>query len=64
MCTAVRCSPVEDVEVEAGKHAFPRPACGEGAAPAHHHVEHRERDEVVLLLSPNAPHQNTPLNHH
>lgn len=45
-----RChSPVEHVEVEAGEHALAGPAGREGAAAAHHHVQHREGDEVSLL---------------
>lgn len=42
-------SPVENVEVQACEHAFPRASSREGASSAHHHVEHSERDEVVLL---------------
>lgn len=42
-------SPVEHVQVEAGEHAFSRASCRERATSAHHHVEHREGDEVILL---------------
>lgn len=45
-----RChSPVEHVEVEPREHALAGPASREGAAAAHHHVQHREGDEVSLL---------------
>lgn len=42
-------SPVEHVQVEAGEHAFSWASCRERATSAHHHVEHRKRDEVILL---------------
>lgn len=41
--------PVEHVEVEPGEHALAGPTGREGAAPAHHHVQHCKRDEVPLL---------------
>lgn len=42
-------TPVQHVEVEPSEHALARPAGREGAAAAHHHVQHGEGDEVRLL---------------
>lgn len=41
--------PVENIQVEAGKHAFSWAACRERASSPHHHVEDSEGDEVFLL---------------
>jgi hypothetical protein len=41
--------PVEHIEVEPGEHALARPASREGAPSSHHHVQHGEGDEILLL---------------
>lgn len=45
----VRRSPVKDIQVQSGEHAFPGSSCREGASSTHHHVEHSEWDKVILL---------------